>query len=355
MNATSLLADTVASMPIRCYVMKDGLRTNYPTPEILKNPDVVSGTNEFEFIHQIMVSMVLHGNAYIHIDRDRRGNAIGLVPLHPYQMQVLPSGDQTGRTYLHLGNEMDSQNLLHLRWFTPPQSLVGVSPLIQSRNLVGLSLAMDRHLSQFYGEGATPSGVLSTDQKLTLDQARTIQGTWESTHRRHRRPAVLSEGMKFTPITTSAADQQMIQTREQLVRDIARVYRIPSYLMGVTGDGMTYQNVEQASVNFLMHTITPWLRRLEIGLSSLLPVGTDVVFDVASLLRSDSMTRATVNKLNIETGQMTPNEARMTWGLEPYEGGNEFHQALPGSVLAGGDLPALGIDSDPSAPVMGVL
>jgi HK97 family phage portal protein len=355
MNATSLLADTVASMPIRCYVMQDGLRTNYPTPEILKNPDVVSGTNEFEFIHQIMVSMVLHGNAYIHIDRDRLGNAIGLVPLHPYQMQVLPTGDATGRTYLHLGNEMDSQNLLHLRWFTPPQSLVGVSPLIQSRNLVGLSLAMDRHLSQFYGEGATPSGVLSTDQKLTLDQARTIQGTWESTHRRHRRPAVLSEGMKFTPITTSAADQQMIQTREQLVRDIARVYRIPSYLMGVTGDGMTYQNVEQASVNFLMHTITPWLRRLEIGLSKILPNGTDVVFDVGSLLRSDSITRARVNSIGIAHGILTPNEARQSVGLEPYEGGDAFHQALPGAVTAGGALPALGEDIDPSSTVMGVL
>jgi HK97 family phage portal protein len=355
MNATSLLADTVASMPIRCYMVKDGIRSNIPTPEILRNPDVVSGTNEFELIHQIMVSIVLHGNAYVHIDRDRRGNPIGLVPLHPYQMQVLPTDDSTGRRYLHLGNEMDSENIVHFRWFTPPQSLVGVSPLIQSRNLVGLSLAMDRHLAQFYGEGATPSGVLSTDNKLTLDQARTIQGTWEATHRRHRRPAVLSEGMKFTPITTSAADQQMIQTREQLVRDIARVYRIPSYLMGVTGDGMTYQNVEQASVNFLMHTVTPWLRRLEIGLSKIFPTGTDVVFDVSSLLRSDSMTRSRVNAVGIMHGVLTPNEARQSVGLEPYEGGDVFHQALPGAVTAGGALPALGVDSDPSAPVMGVL
>ena len=355
MNATALLADTVASMPVRCYKYEDGVRQSVPVPNIIKNPDVASGTNEFEFIHQVMVSMVLHGNAYIHIDRDRAGNPIGLVPLHPYQMQVLPTGDQIGRRYLHLGNEMDSDNILHLRWFTPPQSLVGVSPLIQSRNLVGLSLAMDRHLAQFYGEGATPSGVLSTDQKLTIDQARTIQGTWEATHRRHRRPAVLADGLKFTPITTSAADQQMIQTRDQLVRDIARIYRIPSYLMGVTGDGMTYQNVEQASVNFLMHTVTPWLRRLEIGLSKILAPGTDMVFDVSSLLRSDSMTRARVNSIGIMHGVLTPNEARQSVGLEPYEGGDAFHQALPGAVTAGGELPPLGFDADPSAPVMGVL
>jgi HK97 family phage portal protein len=355
MNAVSLLADSVAAMPLRCYVQEKGYRTVVELPELLRNPDPIAGTNEFEFIHQIMVSMALHGNAYIHIDRDRRGVPIGLVPLHPYQMQVLPNGDQTGRRYLHLGNEVDAESLLHLRWFTPPQSLVGVSPLIQSRNLVGLSLAMDRHLAQFYAEGGTPSGVLETAQKLTIDQARTIQGTWEATHRRHRRPAVLSDGLSFKPITASAADQQMIQTREQLVRDIARVYRIPSNLMGVTGDGMTYQNVEQSSINFLTHTVTPWLRRLEIGLSKVLNPGTDVLFDVTSILRTDSMTRAKVNQINITTGTMTPNEARMTWGLEPYVGGDTFHQSLMGNALAGGDLPALGVDADPAAPVMGVL
>jgi HK97 family phage portal protein len=355
MNAVSLLADSVASMPLRCYIQEDGYRKVVSLPEILKNPDPVSGTNEFEFIHQVIVSMALHGNAYIHIDRDRRGVPIGLVPLHPYQMQVLPTGDAAGRQYLHLGNEMDSENIMHLRWFTPPQSLVGISPLIQSRNLVGLSLAMDRHLAQFYAEGGTPSGVLETSQKLTIDQARTIQGTWEATHRRHRRPAVLADGLTFKPITTSAADQQMIQTREQLVRDIARVYRIPSNLMGVSGDGMTYQNVEQSSINFLTHTVTPWLRRLEIGFSRVLDPGTDVLFDVSSILRTDSMTRARVNAVGIMHGVLTPNEARQSVGLEPYEGGDAFHQALPGAVTAGGDLPPLGVDADNSAPVMGVL
>jgi HK97 family phage portal protein len=270
-------------------------------------------------------------------------------------MQVLPTGDQIGRKYLHLGNDIPNDSLMHIRWFTPPQSLVGVSPLIQSRNLVGLSLAMDRHLSQFYGEGATPSGVLSTDQKLTLDQARTIQGTWEATHRRRRRPAVLSDGLKFTPITTSAADMEMIATREQLIRDIARVYRIPGHLMGVTGDNQTYQNVEQANLNFLTHTLTPWVRRLETALSELLPIGQDVVFDFASLLRTDSLTQARVASLYVDKGISSPNEARQIIGREPYDGGDSFNQALVGNVTAGGDLAPLGEDADPSAPVMGVL
>ena len=354
LSSVSLLADSVASMPLRSFeIGKDGKRTMRPLPDVLSDPDPESNT--YELIHQIVASMALHGNAYIKIDRDRSGNMIGLVPLHPYQMQVLPTGDMTGRRYLHLGNEMNREDMLHLRWFTPPQSLVGISPLNQTRNLVGLAIAMDRHLAQFYGEGGTPSSVLETDQKLTLDQARIIQGTWEATHRRHRKPAVLSDGLKWKPITTSAADNEMIATREQLIRDIARIFRIPSHLIGATGDSQTYQNVEQASLNFLTHTIAPWIRRIEIAISKILDPGVDVAFDTSSILRTDALTRARVNSINISMGARTPNEVRQIEGLEPYDGGDSFAQALVGNVTAGGQLPTLGTDADPSAPVMGVL
>lgn len=353
-SAISLLADSVASLPLRCFQVLDGKRVSIPLPDIIKSPDI--GSNEYELVHQIVSSMALHGNSYLHLDRDKKQNVIGLVPLHVYQMQVIPTGDQTGRQYLHLGNEMPAEDLIHMRWFTPPQSLVGVSPLIQSRNLIGLAMAMDRHLAQFYAEGATPSSVLETESKLTNEQAQIIKNTWTDTHRRHRKPAVLSDGLKWKAITTSAADMEMIQTREQIIRDIARVFRIPAHLILASGgDTMTYQNVEQASLNFLTHTITPWLRRVEIGLSLILPPGTDIAFDTSALLRTDALTRARVNAMNVQMGARTPNEVRQIEGLEPFEGGDQFNQALAGTVTAGAMFAPLGEDSDTSVPMMGVL
>ena len=353
LGCVSLLADTVASLPMRAYKIVDGKRINVELPDIMKNPDPES--NLFELIHQTMASLAMHGNAYIHIDQDRRGTAIGLVPLHPYQMQVLPTGDQIGRKYLHLGNEIDHDEILHIRWFTPPQSLVGVSPMIQNRNLIGIALAMDRHIAQFYGEGGTPSSVLETDQKLTREQAATIRDTFMRTHRQHRLPSVLSDGLKWKPITTSAADNEMIATREQLVRDIARVFRIPSHLIMASGDNQTYTNVEQSSLNFLNHTIMPWLRRLETAFSALLPEGTDVIFDTSHLLRADALSRAKVNALHIAMGAKTPNEVRTLEGYESYEGGDVFNQGLAGNITAGGLMPSLGSDGDEQLPIMGVI
>jgi HK97 family phage portal protein len=353
LGSVSLLADTVSSLQLRQFDVKNGQRVAVPLDPIIKNPDPVS--NQFELVQMMMFSAALHGNAYIHIDRDRGGNPIGLTPLHPYQMQVLPTGNMQGRRYLHLGNEIPQDDLIHMRWLTPPQSLVGVSPLIQTRNLTGIALAMDRHLAQWYAEGGTPSSVLETDEKLTNEQAQILRNTWLATRRKHRLPAVLSNGMKWKPITSSAADMELIQTREQLIRDIARVYRIPANLIGAMSDGQTYQNVEQASLNFLTHTIAPWLRRIEIALSQILPPGQDVAFDTSSLLRTDALTRSRVYAMDIQAGTMSPNEARQLQGREPYVGGDVFNQALAGSVTAGGEVAPLGVDSDKSLPIMGVV
>lgn len=349
LGCVSLLADTTASMNLRTYEWTGTKKILCPLPEVLANPDPESNT--YELIHQMVASMALHGNSYTLLTRDRRSDeVIGLLPLHPYQMQVLPDDNQSRRRYMHLGNDIASDDMLHQRWFTPPQSLVGISPLNQNRNLVGLSLALDRFVAQFYGEGGTPSGVLSFPNRVTPENAQILSQTWSSSHRKHRKIAVLDQGGKFEPIHISAADQQLIQMREQIVRDIARVFRIPSHLIGATGDNQTYQNVEQASLNFLTHTMQPWLRRLESNLTKVLPAGISVEFDTSSLLRSDALTRAKYNQLHINMGAITPNEVRLVEGRDPYEGGDVFNQSMMGKTTAGGELPSLGTDDGPDLP-----
>ena len=105
----------------------------------------------------------------------------------------------------------------------------------------------------------------------------------------------------------------------------------------------------------MTHTVAPWIRRIEIALSNILDAEDDVAFDTSTLLRTDALTRARVNMVNVSMGARTPNEVRQIEGLEPYEGGDKFNQALAGNVTAGGQNPSLGEDADPSAPVMGVL
>jgi hypothetical protein len=210
---------------------------------------------------------------------------------------------------------------------------------------------MDRFLAQFYGEGATPSSVLETDGALTIEQSRQIRDNWMESHYKHRKPAVLQGGLKWRSITTSAADMQMLEHKESIIRDIARVYRIPLHLIiGTGGDSQTYQNIEALGSAFFKYTLLGWVRRLESAFSEMLPRPQSVRFNPEEFLRADLMTRVNAQQKQIMSGTMTPNEAREIENREPYEGGDQFVLGVAGTVVAGvqgGDLPTIGTDAIP--------
>jgi HK97 family phage portal protein len=240
MACVSLIADSVASLPIRA-IRHVGDRT-----ERLRFPEWLDNSGEhtlYELIHMVVTSLALHGNAYLYIDRDSAKTLPkSLTPLHPTNVQV--NVVNRTRYYTVNGLVVPADNMIHLRWWTPPQSPVGLSPIEMQRNTIGLALAQARFLDQWYSEGATPSSVLEVEGDMTAEQAKVLQSTWETSHRRRRRPAVLTNGMKWKPITSSAQDMELAESREQTINDIARIFRVPNYMIGARGDSQTYQNNE---------------------------------------------------------------------------------------------------------------
>jgi HK97 family phage portal protein len=271
--------------------------------------------------------------------------------INPLQIKDMVS-DVDGTLYYEISKQKYSTaEIRGIHWLLFPGRTRGLSPLEIQRNTVGMGIAMDRFLAQFYGEGATPSSVLETDQAITPEQARQIRDNWEESHYKHRKPAVLQGGLKWRSVTTSAADMQMLEHKESIIRDIARVYRIPLHLIiGTGGDSQTYQNLEALGSAFYKYTLLGWVRRLEESISSRLPIGTYIKFNADEFLRADLTTRVKAQQIQIMSGTMTPNEAREIENYEPYEGGDQFVMGLAGTAIAGiegGDLPTLGVDAKP--------
>jgi HK97 family phage portal protein len=341
----SLLADSVAMLDLVAHDA-DGRRVDLP--QALADPDP-DESNGYEFKHTTISTCALHGNAYTFVTRDRRGYPIGFTPLHPYQMVVQASRNYTGRAFLHLGKEIPRENLSVMRWYTPPQALIGISPLTMQRKMIGLALAMDRYLAQWYANGATPSSVLETDQQLTREAMVSLREQWESSQRKVRRPAVLANGIRWRQVQASAVDMEYNATRDNVLAEVARVFRIPPWLLGLKSDTGTYQNVEQASLSFLVHTLQPWLTRFETSLSGLFPDLT-IRFDPSSLLRLDSMTKARVQMMQVQTGSRSRNEVRAVDGLAPFTGGDDFVTVLPGAPLTADQV--VGTDPEPNVPAV---
>jgi len=338
MAAVTLLADAISVMPLELMRERAGRLERLPTPSVLIKPN--DHQTMFDFVHQTVLMLALHGCAYIYAPRRPGELPPEMKNVHPSQIKDMIDDTDGTLTYGIGQQKYSMKEIRSIHWVLFPGRTRGLSPLEVQRNTVGMGLAMDRFLAQFYGEGATPSSVLETDQRITPDQADLMRQTWEDSHYKRRRPAVLTGGLKWRSITTSASDMQMIEHRESIIRDIARAYRIPLHMIiGSGGNSQTYQNVEQAGINFVRYTLLPWMRRIEDAISEMLPLNQKVLFNPNEFLRADLTTRVNAQRIQILSGTLSPNEARQQENREPYEGGDAF--VNPTTV------PPAGIDAVP--------
>jgi len=335
-SAISLIADSIALLPVKT-LRYDGQKTIYTEkPKFLEKPNVGLDLTMFSLLHQTITSLAMHGNAFILVDKDRQGRPIQLTPVHPEKVKV--EMDNGMKTYMLMSKKgsferkITSDNMLHFVWYSYPGNLIGVSPLRTNSNTYGLALAMERHIAQFYGQGGTPSSVLETDRDLTAEQASVLKETWIMNHNRNRKPAVLTGGLKWKAISASAGSE-LIDAREQIVNEIARVFRIPAHLLLSKDASNVYSNIESNGLAFIRHTLLPWIRRIEDGLSSLLPGKQFVKLDTDEYSRGDQLSRVRSYQVAISSGIMTPNEARSKMDLEPYEGGDKFYIGLQGALI----------------------
>ncbi|EXI92145.1 MAG: phage portal protein, HK97 family [Candidatus Accumulibacter sp. BA-94] len=120
-------------------------------------------------------------------------------------------------------------------------------------------------------------------------------------------------------------DAQFLELRKFQITDIARLFRVPPHMIADL-DRATFSNIEQQSLEFVMHTMTPWAERWEASIESeLLFDGEDleVEFDFANLMRGDAASRSSYYQSGIQNGWLTRNEARIAENLNPLEGLDE--------------------------------
>jgi HK97 family phage portal protein len=311
-----------------------------PTPDVLRRPN--DEQLMFDFIHQTVVTLAIHGVDFVFAPTDRTGMPLELRNLNPLNIKHAVSDDGTMMYQIGANKELIGRDVIRqIDWLKLPGQWRGISPIDAMRNIIGTDISINRYLAAFYGDGATPSSVLETENQLTPDQAQVLRDTWTDMHYKTRKPAVLSGGLKWRPIAASASDMDTMAHRESIVRDIARAYRIPLHLInGTGGDSQTYQNVESAGINFVRHTLLPYMRRIEGAISEMLPVDLSVRFNADEYLRADLATRVRASQIQIASGMLTPNEARHIEGREPYDGGNDF------TFLPTGVVPPLGSDKE---------
>ena len=131
-SAVSLLADSIALLPMKTIRYEAQKVIHTEKPKFLEKPNVAQDLSMFSLIHQTISTLAMHGNAFILVDRDRQGRPIQLTPIHPEKVKVeMLDGKKIFMLMTKKGQydrRITTYNMLHLIWYQYPGQLTGISP-----------------------------------------------------------------------------------------------------------------------------------------------------------------------------------------------------------------------------------
>lgn len=274
------------------------------------------------FRETIQAHVLLWGNGYAEIERNRGGVPINLWPLRPDRTKprLLEDGTLIYEVTSNSGGvaPIEARDMLHIRglgW----NGLEGYSVVGKARENLGLGVATEQFGASFFGNGATPSGVLQHPQTLDAPAQQLLLDSWNRANgggpANRNRTAILEEGMEYNAIGIPPEDAQFLETRVFSVRDVARWFQVPAHML-VDNENATFSNIEHQQIEFVTWTMMRWLRRWELECNYKLFSAPRrsaffTEFIVSALLRGDTKSRFEAHKIATGgVGWMQPDEVR---------------------------------------------
>lgn len=351
-----VLAESVAQLPLIVYERDGESRKKAPDHPLyaLLHDQANSWQTAFEYREMMQGHLALRGNAYAFKDLSRNGEVTQLIPLHPGR--VTPERMDNGRIRYAVrnpetvarasGTQHYSQDEIHHLRGLSSDGLVGLSPIGQARETVGMTMAAQEFGARFFQNDAKPGGVIEHPGafKSEADLKRFKQG-WEESQsgvNRHK-TAVLEHGLKYTEIGMSNEDAQFLETRKFQVEDVARVFRMMLHMIGHTEKATSWgTGIEQMTIAFVVYTLGPWLVRWEQAILRDMITKPDkfyAEFLTDGLLRGDTKARHDAHASAIVNGWKTRNEVRIQENMNPLDGLDDPLQPL-NMTPAGADTEA---------------
>lgn len=332
-----IISETIASLPLNVYKrLPKGKEkaTDHPLYKALHtrpNPDMTS----FSWRELIGVQLNTWGNSYNVKLRTSTGGVVGFYPMLASRMNVEIKDNDIIYTYTFNDNIqriVPRRDILHIPGLSF-NGIIGKSPISMAKEAIGLGLALEEFGSKFFSNGTNIGGIAHHPGKLT-EQGRknlttSVNEVYQGLGNAHKL-MLLEEGMTYVPVTIPPDHAQFIESRRFQLEEIARMFRVPKHLLQDLVNA-TFSNIEHQSIDFVVHTIRPWLVRIEQALNADPELFDDEYFCefvVDGLLRGDVATRFQSYTQAIQNGIYCPNDVLEMENRNSYTGGDKHFIAL---------------------------
>lgn len=223
---------------------------------------------------------LLWGNGYQEIERNGKGEAVGLWPLLPDRTRPhREGGNVIYRTTIDGQSfKIDQGDVAHIMDLSH-DGYLGYSQVAIARQAMGMALALEEFGAKFFANDMKSGGFLMHPGRLGPTARQNIrtpngqraapenpaatveaQGGLDNAHR----IKVLEEGMKFVSTTIPPEDAQFLGTREFQIAEIARMYDVPLVLLQSHEKTTSWgTGIEQLMIGFITNTVAPWVQATE--------------------------------------------------------------------------------------------
>lgn len=335
-RCVDLISDSVAVLPLKTYKLdKEGFKQEdkgHPAYYLL---DLEPNENmtRFVFFKTLMVSVLLTGNGYAYIERDRNLDVLQLIYIPTEKVSITWVADKSGmmrKRYQVTGFKklVEPRDMIHILNFSY-DGIVGVSTLTHARQTINIATDSEESAAGFFKSGGAIAGVLTVEGgRIDKEQKDQIYQTWYERMEQHPNGiAILEANMKYQPIKISPQDAQLLESRLFNVSDICRFFSV-SPVKAFDLSKSSYSTVEATQLQYLTDTALSVITKIELEINRKLFLPSErgkitAEFDTSAILRTDKAAQAAYWKDLFYIGGATPNEIRRENNLSRMDNGDK--------------------------------
>jgi len=333
-SAVRVISSTLAALPFLVYHRLDGggkeRVTEHRVYRLLHDRpnDYIDSLTLMETLQGHVLT---YGNGYAEIQRDGAARPVALWPLLPNRTarKITKDGVPYYEVRLPAGGEVQlpDYNVLHIKGLGF-DGYTGYNVVQYHKEAIAYGVAVKEYGARFFGNDASPGGVLEHPQQLGDKAFKHLVDEWERGHRgmsdKHR-VAILEEGMKFNKTSVDPEQAQALDVQKFTVDDCARIFNIPPHKIG-SMEFSKYNNVEHLQIDFVTQTMYYWFRKweAECNYKLFMPSEHGRLFCellVDGLLRGDIKSRYEAYNIGRTAGFLCVDDIREKENLNPLPDG----------------------------------
>ena len=335
----------------------DSLIKNHPAAQFFNGkPNVLQSKGEFWWSY--LLNLYLGGEGIIEGIFARDGTVIKeMYTRRPDRIDlILGNASKPIKAYKYTLNNpkiIPSENVSFLKFPDPLNDWRGMSPFTPASYSVDLNNNYKKHSIAYLNNGARPSGILSTEQKMSANDIKLykeeLQKKYSGTNNTGR-PLVLGGGLKWLKTGSTPIEMSYIAGQKMTADEIAMIMVVPSVLLNKDA---TYENQQEARklfyndgvlplTTFITQEMTEWLR-----LHSILGPNDRLVVNKKKISALADSSKDTFEQAlsGWDKGLLTRNEARVMIGLPSIKNQDIYKKTSKESYVD-----TEGIPTEPTEP-----